>query len=210
MKENQQMSRLNILAGRITLAACIALLPVALIAQSGSMSPSPDGAQDQMGTNGPQNKIGASDKRFVRKAAEGGMAEVELGQMAAEKASNPEVKKFGQRMVDDHTKANDQLKEVASSKGIQLPTKLSPKDEMTKQRLSSLKGDDFDKAYMSDMVKDHAQDVADFQRESTSGMDPDVKNFASKTLPTLEDHLKQARQIAPTTSANANQMGGQP
>jgi putative membrane protein len=137
------------------------------------------------------------------------MAEVELGKLATEKASNPDVKKFGQRMVDDHSKANDELKEVASSKGIPLPEKLSPKDEATKQRLSKLSGDQFDKAYMSDMVKDHTQDVAEFQKESTSATDPQVKDFAAKTLPTLKDHLREAKQIAPTTQATASKTQGQ-
>jgi putative membrane protein len=108
-------------------------------------------------------------------------------------------------MVDDHSKANDELKEIASSQGIQVPDKLSAKDEMTKERLSKLSGEQFDKAYMSDMVKDHTKDVADFQRESQSGKDPQVKEFASKTLPILQSHLKEAKQIAPTTTA-ANQM----
>jgi putative membrane protein len=103
-------------------------------------------------------------------------------------------------MVTDHTKANDQLKEVAMKEGIQLPTKLSAQDEMTKQRLSKLSGEQFDKAYMSDMVKDHTKDVADFQRESTSGQDPAVKDFASETLPTLQSHLQEAQQIDPATS----------
>ena len=172
--------------------------PVAMIGQTNSMSAG--------SSNG---SISTSDKKFVREAAQGGMAEVEMGKLATEKASNPEVKKFGQRMVDDHTKAGDQLKEVASSKGISVPDKLSAKDEATKLRLSKLSGEQFDKAYMSDMVKDHTQDVADFQRESSSGMDPDVKNFASQTLPTLKDHLRQAKEIAPTTSASASKMGGQ-
>ncbi|MGA7591254.1 MAG: DUF4142 domain-containing protein, partial [Candidatus Sulfotelmatobacter sp.] len=113
------------------------------------------------------------------------------------------VKKFGQRMVDDHTKVNDQLKEVASSQGIDLPDKLTAKDEMTKEHLSKLSGEQFDRAYMSDMVKDHTQDVADFQRESNSATDPAVKQFAQKTVPILEDHLKEAKEIAPTTSASA-------
>ncbi|MGA7929289.1 MAG: DUF4142 domain-containing protein, partial [Candidatus Sulfotelmatobacter sp.] len=133
--------------------------------------------------------VSASDKKFVREAAEGGMAEVELGKLATERASREEVKKFGQRMVDDHGKAGDQLKEIASSRGIQVPDKLSAKDQMTKDRLSKLSGEQFDRAYMSDMVKDHTQDVADFKLESSSGTDPDVKNFAVTTLPTLQDHL---------------------
>jgi putative membrane protein len=192
------MQKISILTGRFALVASLTLLPVAMIGQTNSMSPG--------SSNG---SISASDKKFVREAAQGGMAEVEMGKLATEKASNPEVKKFGQRMVDDHTKAGDQLKEVASSKGISVPDKLSAKDEATKLRLSKLSGEQFDKAYMSDMVKDHTQDVADFQRESSSGMDPDVKNFASQTLPTLKDHLRQAKEIAPTTSASASKMGGQ-
>ena len=143
------------------------------------------------------------DQHFVKKAAEGGLAEVELGKLATEKASSDEVKKFGQRMVDDHSKANDQLKQLASSKGIEVPTDLSAKDKATKERLSKLSGEQFDKAYMKDMVKDHTQDVSEFKKESTSAKDPDVKNFASQTLPTLEDHLKQARSIAPKENKEA-------
>ncbi|MFZ0200657.1 MAG: DUF4142 domain-containing protein [Candidatus Sulfotelmatobacter sp.] len=189
------MLKLSILAGRIALAASVALLPLAVSAQTNTMSNSSSGSQ--------MEKVSASDKKFVKQAAEGGMAEVELGKLAAEKASNPDVKKFGQRMVDDHTKVNDQLKEVASSQGIDLPDKLTAKDEMTKEHLSKLSGEQFDRAYMSDMVKDHTQDVADFQRESNSATDPAVKQFAQKTVPILEDHLKEAKEIAPTTSASA-------
>lgn len=161
-----------------------------------------------MSAGSSSSSVNASDKKFVREAAQGGMAEVELGKLATEKASSPEVKKFGQRMVDDHSKANDQLKEVASSQGIMLPSKLSAKDEMTKERLSKLSGEQFDKAYMSDMVKDHTQDVADFQQEATSASDPAVKEFAEKTLPVLKSHLREAKQIEPTTSANASKMQG--
>ncbi|MGA7820857.1 MAG: DUF4142 domain-containing protein [Candidatus Sulfotelmatobacter sp.] len=189
------MLKLSILAGRIALAASVALLPLAVSAQTNTMSNSSSGSQ--------MEKVSASDKKFVKQAAEGGMAEVELGKLAAEKASNPDVKKFGQRMVDDHTKVNDQLKEVASSQGIDLPDKLTAKDEMTKEHLSKLSGEQFDRAYMSDMVKDHTQDVADFQRESNSATDPAVKQFAQKIVPILEDHLKEAKEIAPTTSASA-------
>jgi putative membrane protein len=114
-------------------------------------------------------------------------------------------------MVDDHTRAGDQLKQIASSKGIQVPQQLSAKDKLTKERLAKLSGEQFDKAYMADMVKDHTQDVADFQRESKAGTDSDVKEFASKTLPTLEDHLRQAKKIAPVThsASNAHMQRGQ-
>ena len=174
-----------------TLSLAVALLPAAGLAQN-EMKPSAS-----MGTSSSQ--VAPSDKRFVRDAAQGGMAEVELGKLATEKASSEDVKKFGQRMVDDHTKANDELKQVASEKGITLPQHLSAKDQMTKEHLSKLSGEQFDKAYMSDMVKDHTQDVADFQKEANSGTDSAVKDFASKTLPTLQDHLREAKQIAPKT-----------
>ena len=135
------------------------------------------------------------DQIFVTDAAEGGMAEVELGKLATEKASSSEVKQFGQRMVADHSKANDQLKQTAASKGLTLPTQPSAKHKATQERLSKLSGDAFDKAYMAEMLKDHKKDVADFQKESTTGKDPDIRQFAAETLPTLREHLKQAESI---------------
>jgi putative membrane protein len=192
------MKNMSIFANRLFLSAALAMLPAAALAQ-GSM-----GSQDSMSGPSMGNNLSASDKKFVLGAAKGGMAEVELGKLATEKAASDDVKKFGQRMVDDHTKANDQLKQVAQQEGIQLPTGLSSKDEMTKERLSKLSGAAFDKAYMNDMVNDHVKDVADFQKESTSGKDPAVKSFASQTLPTLQSHLQEAKRIAPTTSNSAS------
>lgn len=144
-------------------------------------------------------RLTSSERTFVKKAAEGGLAEVELGKLAAERASSQDVKQFGQRMVDDHTKANDQLKQFASEEGITLPDKLDAKDAATKARLEKLSGEQFDHAYMLDMVRDHTKDVTEFRTESKTAKDPGVKNFASQTLPTLEDHLKQAKAIEPHT-----------
>ena len=154
-------------------------------------------SRDRTSSAQSSSKLSPADQKFIKEAADGGMAEVELGQLATEKASSDDVKKFGQRMVDDHGKANDQLKQIASSKGVDLPSEPSPKDKATKDRLSKLSGEQFDKAYMTDMLQDHKKDVAAFQRESTSGRDPDVKSFAAQTLPTLQDHLKDAQSIAP-------------
>ncbi|HEX4786684.1 MAG TPA: DUF4142 domain-containing protein [Candidatus Sulfotelmatobacter sp.] len=156
------------------------------------------GASSASGSSG----LSVADKTFVKKAAQGGMAEVELGKLATERASNPDVKKFGQRMVDDHSKANDELKQVASPENITLPTSLDAKDEATKQKLSALSGAAFDRAYMSDMVGDHTKDVSEFRHESASSRNPAVKDFATKTLPTLESHLKEAKKIAPEVHAN--------
>jgi putative membrane protein len=147
-----------------------------------------------------------SDQHFMKEAADGGMAEVELGQMASDKATNPDVKEFAQRMVKDHSQANDQLKQIAMQKGVTLPTSPSAKNEATKNKLSKMSGDAFDKAYMADMLKDHKTDIAAFQKESSSGKDPDVKQFASQTLPTLQDHLKQAQMVAPKLNGSSKSM----
>ena len=133
---------------------------------------------------------------FVRKAAMGGMAEVELGNLAQQKASNDQVKQFGAKMVQDHGKANDELKQLASSKGIDLPSALDSKHQKDMDKLNKLSGAQFDKAYMSHMVDDHKKDVSEFKKQAKSGKDADVKAFASKTLPTLEEHL----QLAQTTN----------
>jgi putative membrane protein len=138
----------------------------------------------------------------MNKAAQGGQAEVELGQLATQKGQSDDVKKFGQHMVDDHSKANDQLKSLAGQKGVTLPTDVSAKDKALKDRLSNLSGAQFDHAYMTAMVKDHKEDIAEFKKEANSGKDSDVKNWASQTLPTLEDHLKMAEQTAPKTASN--------
>src|SRR5689334_10757965 len=113
------------------------------------------------------NRMG-SDSAFVTKAAVGGLAEVKLGQLATQKASSSDVKQFGQQMVDDHGKANEELKQLASSKGITLPTDLDAKHQATYDRLSKLDGAAFDRAYMQDMVADHNEDVSEFRRESKS------------------------------------------
>jgi putative membrane protein len=140
-----------------------------------------------------EGKLAPADTTFVRKAAEGGLAEVKLGQLAKDKASNKSVKEFGERMVKDHGKANDELKEVASKKGISLRGSLNATDKALYDRLAKLSGPDFDKAYMQAMVKDHEEDVAEFRQESQSAQDPDIRAFTSKTLPTLEEHLRLAR-----------------
>ena len=113
----------------------------------------------------------------------------------AEKGSNADVKKFGQRMVDDHTKANDELKTLAGNKNITLPAATDAKHKALIEKLSKLSGDAFDRAYAQDMVKGHQEAVTAFRTESRSGKDADVKAWASKTLPTLEEHLKMAQDL---------------
>lgn len=169
--------------------------------QTDATNPVTKDSANQASSN--KSRLTAADKRFLDKAAEGGKAEVELGQLAVQKAASEDVKKFGQRMVDDHTRANQKLQEVAEQKGIKLPDKLDAKDQATKARLEKLSGKQFDEAYMKDMVKDHTKDVNEFQREANDGKDPDVKSFAQTTLPTLQDHLKDAKQIETSGAMSA-------
>jgi putative membrane protein len=173
-------------------ASMACLLSFGTVAQTSSSSSDQSGSSASSSSSSGQ--LSAADKNFVMKAAQGGMAEVQLGQLAAQKGQSDEVKKFGQRMVDDHTKANDQLKSVAQQKGVQIPTDLDAKDKALQDKLSNMSGAEFDRMYMQHMVQDHKKDVAEFQKEANSGKDPDVKNFAQQTLPTLQDHLKMAQQ----------------
>jgi putative membrane protein len=159
------------------------------------------GAQTASSKAPPQ--ASGTDNAFVLEAATGGLAEVELGRLATQKAQNNDVKQFGQRMVDDHSRANDQLKPIAEQRHVTVPTVLSGKEKALYDRLAKLSGEAFDRAYMRAMVDDHKEDVAAFRHESTNGKDPDVKQFASQTLPTLEDHLKMAQ-----TTANAASTAG--
>ena len=143
-------------------------------------------------------KLAHGDRKFIEDAAQGGMAEVQLGQLAAQKAQSSDVKQFGQKMVDDHGKANEQLKSIASSKNVTLPTDVDRAHKRDYDRLSKLSGADFDREYMKHMVSDHKKDVSDFRKEAKSGKDSEVKNFASTTLPTLEQHLQMAQQADAT------------
>ena len=127
-------------------------------------------------------------------AAQGGMAEVELGKVAATKAKDPEVKKFAQMMVTDHTKANAELKALAAKKNFQLPTDLGTHKSKL-DSMSKLSGAEFDQEYVDNMVDDHEDDVAAFQKMADSGTDPDVKAFAAKCLPVLKKHLDAIKAI---------------
>jgi len=176
-------------------------LAMAGLCSLGAVAQSNTNNSNSTNAMGTAKHMTASERMFIRKAAEGGKAEVELGKLAQEKAASPEVKQFGERMVNDHSKANDQLKEVAQKEGVTLPTKLDAKDAATKARLEKLSGEAFDRAYIKDMVADHTKDVREFKNEAKNGKDPDVKNFAAQTAPTLEDHLKEAKNIAPKTMA---------
>jgi putative membrane protein len=136
-----------------------------------------------------------ADRDFMMEAASGGMAEVEMGRLAASKGMSAAVKSFGQRMVRDHSQANAKLKQLAMRKEVTLPSGLTPEQTAAKERLSSLSGAEFDREYMSMMVEDHDKDVKAFKDKAGNAADQDLKRFVVKTLPTLKMHQSMANKI---------------
>ena len=165
------------------------LIVVALATASGAQ-------QSSTKPNQSSSHPAASDSAFAMKAAQANMAEVELGKLALQKAMSDDVKKFAQMMVDDHSKANGELTSLAGQKSVSLPTEPLPPAKAAKDHLSTLSGAAFDKAYMDHMVKDHEKAVALFSKEASGGKDPDTTSWAEKTLPTLQQHLAKAREVA--------------
>ena len=139
--------------------------------------------------------------KFATNAAQGGMAEVELGRLATQRGGDALVREFGARMVADHSRANSELKSIAGQKGMTLPSDLTSEQKSEVEKLSKMSGPDFDKEYMSAMLKDHQDDVKDFETQSKEGNDPEIKAFAGKTLPTLQQHLQMAQQAAQKVGA---------
>ena len=132
----------------------------------------------------------AKDCNFIQAAAQGGMTEVKLGELASRTGQRDDVKKFGQRMVKDHTGVNDDLKALAAQKGVTLSDSLDAEHQGVVDKMSALSGSDFDKAYITGMIKDHKSDAKAFKAESSATKDTDVKGFVEKTIPVVNEHLK--------------------
>jgi putative membrane protein len=197
----------------------------ALAQAPGSMQQAPTapgGAQTQQGMN-PMNQspdmngmpangqTTGMDRMFVENALKGGMAEVQLGQLALQKSSNDDVKQFAQRMIDDHTKLGDQMKPIAQQIGVKIPDAPSKKDQATLAKLRALNGDAFDKAYVKDMVKDHKADLDDFKMEAQNGSNPQVKDAASQGSQIISQHLQMIEQIShkeASMASNGTSNGG--
>jgi putative membrane protein len=160
---------------------------------TGAQQPSPKPATQKPATESSSHAAG--DSSFAMKAAQANMAEVELGKLAQQKAMSDDVKKFGQMMVEDHTKALDDLKSAAASKNVTWPTTLDAEHKKLSDKLSKLSGAAFDREYMQAMVDGHKKVAADLRKESQSGSDSELKAWAGKTLPTVEAHLKRAETI---------------
>ena len=137
-----------------------------------------------------------ADKYFVSEALKGGMAEVEMGQLAADKGSSEDVRKFGKKMVTDHTKLGDQMKEVASQIGVTPPTSPTMVQQVEIKKLKGLDAAHFDEEYIKEMVKDHQSDLKDFKKEADSGTSATVKQAASQGADMVSHHLMMIREIA--------------
>ncbi|HVF63785.1 MAG TPA: DUF4142 domain-containing protein [Casimicrobiaceae bacterium] len=146
---------------------------------------------------GATTSLSASERRFVEKAAIGGMAEVEMSKMAVDKAQSQQVKDYAKRLVDDHTKANAELMQIAKSKGVTPPAAIDSAHKRAMDKMAKRSANDFDRAYIAEMIDDHQKDIRDFRSMSKSAKDADLKAFTTKTVPVLEQHL----QLAKTTEA---------
>jgi putative membrane protein len=169
-------------------------------------------AQSTMGTGsgGNMNMSGKknADAKFMMMAAMSDMNEIGLSNVALQKSQNEEVKRMAQMIIDDHTKASEELKSLAMSKGVTLPADMDSKHKMMMDKLSAMSGADFDKMYIKAMVKDHEKAVKLFQKESMNGKDADAKAFAAKQLPVLQGHLTMAQSMMNGMMKGGNMSGG--
>ncbi|HVW77228.1 MAG TPA: DUF4142 domain-containing protein [Alloacidobacterium sp.] len=145
-----------------------------------------------------------TDRSFVRKALEGGMAEVQLGQLAQQKSQSDDVKQFGQKMVQDHTQMGDQLKPIAQQLSVKEPKTLPKKDRELMAKLQALSGSQFDEAYIKAMVKDHKEDLRDFKDEAQTTQDPNLKQAAQQGSTVISQHLQMIEQIAQSHNVTAS------
>ena len=150
--------------------------------------------------------ISSADRSFVRQAAEGGMAEVRMGEIGQQKASNAEVKALAKRLQNDHQQANSELKSFAQSKGIELPTSMGSTQEQSISGLEDKQGADFDREFVQHAIQDHQKDIAEFEKASSSATDPDLKAWAEKTLPVLKEHLQLAQKASQSLENESGNM----
>ncbi|HEX8188389.1 MAG TPA: DUF4142 domain-containing protein [Pyrinomonadaceae bacterium] len=191
----------NTFSGAILFLGACALLALTVFAgasgAAGAQNSNSSSADNSNASGGMRHGSGQmmSDQKFVMFAAMGGMAEVEMGRLAAQKGASEDVRQFGQRMVDDHTKANEELMRIVSPKGMTPPAMLDAKHQAAMQKMSALSGEKFDREYAKMMVGDHKKTVGEFQKEAGRGADPDLKAFAAAQLPALQEHLRMAQRL---------------
>ncbi|MBK1612068.1 hypothetical protein CKO44_01100 [Rubrivivax gelatinosus] len=185
---------------RAALAAVLISFAAAAGAQSTAQQPAAGASAGAAKATATGRDVARGDRQFLEHAAAGGMAEVALGNMAKERASNPQVRQFGERMVQDHTGANQEVTRLAVARGVGTPAESDRRQRRSLDKLSQLKGAEFDREFMKAMVDDHERTVELFEKQSRSGDDAELKAFATKTLPTLRDHLQAARALHDTVA----------
>jgi putative membrane protein len=169
-------------------------IPLAML-MAVALATAAEAQQTSSGAQPSASRTASGDNSFAMKAGQANLAEIELGKLALQKTTTDDVKRFAQMMIDDHSKALDELKGIAGKKNITLPTELDAEHKKLSDRLSKLSGAEFDRVYIQAMVDGHKQVASDLRKESQSGSDSDLKAWAAKTLPTVEAHLKQAETI---------------
>jgi putative membrane protein len=183
-------------------AALLAAAPaMAQSTNSGNMNPGSAAKPGSAAATG-------GDARFIAEAARGNEAEIELGQLAQQKAQSPEVKSLAQRLVTDHTRANQQLKQLAQKEGVSVPAGLDKDQKDLRARLEKLNGAAFDRAFVDAQVKDHQKDVKFYQDEGSRLQDPQLKSFAQQTLPVLQEHLQMAERAESQVGASGSSSSG--
>lgn len=170
--------------GKMKTTICILTFGIAL-----ALSPDFASAKEK------SNKATAKETAFIKKAADGGMTEVELGKVAEKNGQRSDVKEFGSRMVKDHGKANDDLKDVASKMGVTVPDKIGARHQADIDKMSKKTGDAFDSAYARDMVADHEKDIAEFEKARGEVSNEDLKKFIDDTIPVMKEHLEMAKKM---------------
>lgn len=150
-------------------------------------------ASAQASDSGPM--VGMSDHKFMTKAAQGGMAEVQMGQLAQQKGASEAVKEFGRMLEKDHAAANEKLKAIAKERQTELPSEMGAEHQKTIALLNSLSGEEFDRQFIRAQLREHRKDIRDFERAAERSMDTDLREFASGTLPALKSHYQKAQEI---------------
>lgn len=202
----------------VLLASTLMACPCVVLAQAGGQPGAQTGAQtgtqpgaqtgagmgqspSSMATTGMGDSGAAHDKMFVKTAAEGGLTEVKLGELASQKSSSDDVKQFGEKMVKDHTQLNDDMKPIAQSMGVTPPTQLNKQHQKMYDKLSGMSGDQFDKAYLSAMVKDHHNDLREFKAEASSTKNADLKAAVEKGTAVIQEHTTMVEKLAQSKGA---------
>lgn len=173
---------------------------------AGSMPGNPSASMPDNAMSGMAGKVSAEDKHFMKDAMEGDMAEIQLAKLAQQKASSDQVKQFAQRMIDDHTKLDAQMKPMAQQFGVEAPTDLDAKHKAIEAKLQNLSGEQFDQEYIKEMVSDHRQDDQAFLREESSASSPELKNAVTQAEPIISEHLRMAQDIEKSMKGKASSM----